>query len=121
MTPLDLPLGDRHFIAAHPHAGMITVGDDGRPKVVKVEAALVDDCLESASHADKLPTHRLQHHPRCTLYFADDEHRWLSMEANVEIVAGPEAPAQLLRYFRVREGKPTEPLDYHSDRIDRVG
>jgi hypothetical protein len=112
----DLTPGDRHFIAAHPHAAMITVGADGRPKAVKMEAAVVESCLESASHADKVRTRRLWHDPRCTLYFADDEHRWLSLEADVEIIAGPEAPAQLLRYFRVRDGKPTEPLDYHSDR-----
>jgi len=113
---MELTRGDRQFVAAHPHAAMITVGTDGRPKAVKMEAAVVDGCLESASHADKVRTRRLGRDPRCTLYFADDEHRWLSLEADVEIVAGRDAPAQLLRYFRVRDGKPTEPLDYHSDR-----
>ena len=51
------------------------------------------------------------------MYFADDEHRWLSPKADVEIVAGPEAPAQLPHYCRIRDGKPTGGLDYHSDRI----
>jgi Pyridoxamine 5'-phosphate oxidase len=112
----DLSPGDRQFVDAHPHAAMITVGADGCPKAVKMEAAVVDGGLQSASHADKVRTVRLRRDRRCTLYFADDEHRWLSLEADVEIVAGPDAPAQLLRYFRVRDGKPTEPLDYHSDR-----
>lgn len=113
---MELTSGERQFVAAHPHSAMITVDVRGRPKAVKIEAAMVDGCLESASHADKVRTRRLRIDPRCTLYFADDEHRWLSLEADVEIVDGPDAPAQLLRYFRVRDGKPTEPLDYHSDR-----
>ena len=57
----------------------------------------------------------------CTLYFADGEHRWLSLEVDVTIVEGPDAPARLLRYFRVRDGKPSGPLDYHSDRSHYVG
>jgi hypothetical protein len=116
MAPSDLSPTDRDFISVHPHAAMITVSTDGRPKAVKMEAAVVDGCLESASHADKVRTRRLRLDPRCTLYFADDEHRWLSVEAESEIIEGPDAPALLLRYFRVRDGRPTEPLDYHSDR-----
>lgn len=104
------------FIAEHPHAAMVTVGSDGRPKAVKMEAALVEGHLESAGHADKVRTRRLRRDPRCTLYFADAEHRWLTLETDVEIVEGNEAPERLLRYFRVRDGRPTEPLDYRSDR-----
>ncbi len=121
MTLPELSEVDRRFIAAYPHAAMITVGSDGRTKAVKMEAALVDGCLESASHADKVRTLRLRRDPRCTLYFADGEHRWLSLEVDVTIVEGPDAPAQLLRYFRVRDGKPSGPLDYHSDRSHHVG
>jgi hypothetical protein len=121
MPPPGLTATDRAFIAAHPHAAMITVGPDDRPKAVKMEAAMVEGCLESASHADKVRTRRLRHDPRCTLYFADGGHRWLSLEADVEIIEGPDAPAMLLRYFRVRDGKPTEPLDYHSDRSHHTG
>lgn len=116
MTPSELTEADRRFIAAHPHAAMVTVGADGRPKAVKMEAAVVDGRLESASHADKVRTRRLRRDPRCTLYFADGGYRWLSLETNVEIVSGPDAPPRLLRYFRVRDHKPSEPLDYHSDR-----
>jgi PPOX class probable F420-dependent enzyme len=117
----ELAEGDARFVAAHPHAAMITVGADGRPKAVKMEAAVVDGFLESASHAGKVRTRRLRRDPRCTLYFADDEYRWLTVEADVEIVAGPDAPARLLRYFRVRDSKPTGPLDYHSDRSHHAG
>jgi hypothetical protein len=35
---------------------MITVGADGRPEAVKMEAAVVDGHLENASHADKVRT-----------------------------------------------------------------
>ena len=72
----DLPLDDdaRRFIAAHPHAAIVTVGADGRPKVVKIEVALLDGRLTSAGHADKVRSRRLRTDPRCTLYFADDEH-----------------------------------------------
>lgn len=116
---LDEP--SRRFIGDHPHAAMITVGADGRPKAAKIELALVDGRFESASHADKVRTRRLRNDGRCTLYFADDEHRWLALEADAVIVDGPVAPARLLRYFRTRDGKPTEPLDYHSDRSHQVG
>ena len=121
MTRSELPLEDARFIAAHPHAAMITVGADGRPKAVKMEAAVVDGVLESASHADKVRTRRLRSDPRCTLYFADDEYRWLSLEADVEIVEGSGAPAGLLRYFRVRDDNPAGLLDYHSDRSHYSG
>lgn len=112
----DLSEAERRFVAAHPHAAMITVDGNNRPKAVKMEAAVVDGCLQSASHADKVRTRRLRRDPRCTLYFADEDYRWLSVEADVEIVAGTDAPPRLLRFFRVREDKPTELLDYHSDR-----
>jgi Pyridoxamine 5'-phosphate oxidase len=117
----ELTVGECGFIAANPHAAMITIGADGRPKAVKMEAAVVEGRLESASHADKVRTRRMRQDPRCTLYFADNEHRWLTLEADVEIIDGPGAPALLLRYFRVRDGKPTAPLDYHSDRSHHTG
>jgi hypothetical protein len=116
-----LTAGDRRFVETHPHAAMITVGADGRPKAVKMEAAVIDGRPESTSHADKVRTVRLQRDLRCTLYVADDEHRWLSLEADVEIVAGPDAPARWLRYVRVRDGKPAEPLDHQSDRSHYTG
>jgi hypothetical protein len=115
MTLPELSEVDGRFITAHPHAAMITVGSDSRPKAVKMEAAVVDGCLESASHADKVRNLRLRRDPRCTLYFADGEQRWLSLEVDVEVVEGPDAPARLLRYFRIRDNKPSGPLDYHSD------
>jgi hypothetical protein len=116
MTLPELSQVDRRFIAAHPHAAMITVGSDGRPKAVKMEAAVVDGCLESASHADKVRHLRLRRDPRCTLYFADGDYRWLSLEVDVAIDEGSDAPARLLRFFRTRDGKLSGPLDYHSDR-----
>lgn len=121
MGSSELTEAEQQFIAGYPHAAMITVGGDGRPKAVMMEAAVVDGRLESASHADKVRTRRLRSDPRCTLYFADDEYRWLSLEAEAEIVEGPAAPAALLRYFRVRDGKPAAPLDYHSDRSHHTG
>jgi hypothetical protein len=116
MKTSELSEADRKFIASHPHAAMITIGDDARAKAVKMEATVVDGCLQSASHADKLRTRRLRRNPSCTLYFADSEHRWLSLEVDVEIDEGPDVPAKLLRFFRVQDGKPDGPLDYHSDR-----
>lgn len=119
----DLPLDDdaRRFIAAHPHAAIVTVGADGRPKVVKIEVALLDGRLTSAGHADKVRSRRLRTDPRCTLYFADDGHRWLTLEADATLLDGPGTPEQLLRYFRIRDAKPTGPLDYHSDRSHHIG
>jgi hypothetical protein len=52
----ELTQADRQFIAAHPHAAMNTVGIDGRTESGEMEAPLVDGCLESASHADKVGT-----------------------------------------------------------------
>ncbi len=109
------------FIAAHPHAAMITVGGDGRPRAVKIEAAMVDGVLESASHADKLRTRRLRRDPRCSLYFADEQHAWLSLDVGVTIIDGEAAARALVRFFRVRDERPTGPLDYHSDRSHHLG
>ncbi len=121
MTTTGLTADDRRFIGDHPHAAMVTVGSDGRGKAVKMEAAVVDGVLESAGHADKVRTRRLRRTPECTLYFADDEHRWLTLETEVEIVDGPAAPALLLRYFRVRDDNADGLLDYHSDRSHHTG
>jgi hypothetical protein len=100
---------------------MITVAGDGRPKAAKIEAAFVDGRLASSSQADKVRTRRLRHDPQCTLYFADDEHRWLALEAHVEIIDGPAAPGELLRYFRTRDRNPDGPIDFHSDRSHHTG
>ncbi|WHU47723.1 hypothetical protein QNM97_01520 [Gordonia sp. L191] len=40
---------------------------------------------------------------------------------SVEIIDGETAARRLVRYFRIRDGRPFGPLDYHSDRSHHLG
>ena len=76
---------------------MITIGEDGFPKAVRVGVALVDGELWSSGTADRVRTARLRQDPRCTLFVFDPRFEWMSLETTVTILDGPDAPAQSLQ------------------------
>ena len=72
---------------------MITVGADGFAKPVRVAVAVVDGKLWSSGTQQRARTARLRADPRCTLYVHDTGWSFLTLEATVTILEGPEVPA----------------------------
>jgi PPOX class probable F420-dependent enzyme len=100
------------WLRDHRAAAMITLGADGMPKAVRVGVAVVDGELWSSGTSDRVRTERLRRDPRCTLFVFDSAFAWMTLETTVDILDGPEAPAQSLRLFRAMQGKPTGRLSW---------
>jgi hypothetical protein len=106
------------FLGRQHSAAMITIGDSGVPKAVRVGIALVDGKLWSSGTADRVRTRRLRRDPRCTLFVFDQAFSWLALETIVTILDGPEAAAQNLRLFRVMQNRPSGPLSWFGGQLD---
>jgi hypothetical protein len=107
----------RRFLADNHAAAMITVGGDGYPKAVRVGVALVEGKLWSSGTADRVRTRRLRQNPRCTLFVSGPSFESLTLEADVAILEGPDAPAQNVSLFRVMESRPDGPLAWHGEML----
>ena len=110
---------DVAFLTANPSAAMVTVGDDGWAKAVRVGVALVDGKLWSSGTADRARTARLRRDPRCTLFvFESPGFGSLTMESTVRILDGPDAPELNVRLFRVMQHAPEGPLAWFGRQLD---
>ena len=106
------------FLESHHSAAMITIGEGGVPKVVRVGVALVDGNLWSSGTRDRVRTRRLRRDPRCTLFVFDQQYSSLSLETTVTILDGPDAAAQNVRLFRTMQNRPTGPLSWFGGELD---
>jgi hypothetical protein len=107
LSQLDLEwLHDNH------RAAMVTVGEDGMPKAVRIGVALVDGQLWSSGTSGRVRTERLRRDPRCTLFVFGSAYAWLTLETNVTILEGADAPKLNLRLFRELQGRPSGPLSW---------
>lgn len=88
-----LSVEDAAFLQGHRQAAMVTVGEDGYPKLARVGLALVDGKLWSSGTQDRVRTARLRRDPRCTLFVFDPGFLWLALETTVTILEGPAVPA----------------------------
>lgn len=109
---------DLSFLDDNRSAAMITVGDDGMAKAVRVGVALVDGKLWSSGTADRARTARLRHDPRCTLFVFDDAYGFLTLETTVTILDGPDVPDQSVRFFRIAQGRPEGALSWFGGELD---
>jgi len=107
-----------YFLMRQHSAAMITIGEGGWPRPVRVGIALVDGKLWSSGTQDRVRTRRLHRDPRCTLFVFDQAFRWLALETTVTILEGPEAAAQNLRLFRVMQNRPNGPLSWFGGELD---
>jgi len=112
------------FLADNHSAAMITTGADGRPRVARVAVALVDGKVWSSGTRDRVRTKRLRRDPRSTLFVFDPGWSWLTLDATVRILEGPDIPAQTERLFRIMQGKPEGSLawfgrDYEPEEFRR--
>ena len=111
---------DVAFLAANRSAAMVTVGDDGWAKAVRVGVAMVDGKLWSSGTRDPGPARpACAATPWCTLFvFQSPGFGALTIEATVTILDGPDAPDLSLRLFRVMQGSAEGPLDWFGRRVD---
>lgn len=99
---------------------MITIGQDGMPKVARVGIAVVDGKVWSSGTEDRVRTRRLRRDPRCTLFVFDQQFAFLTLETTVTLLEGSEAPALNLRLFRVMQNRPTGPLSWFGTEVDEA-
>lgn len=114
----DLSDAELDFLRTHHSAAMITVDANGVAKAARVGIGLVDGRIWSSGTRDRVRTRRLRRDPRCTLFAFDGTFRWLSLEATVTILEGPDAPEQNLRLFREMQGRATGPITYFGRDLD---
>lgn len=103
----NLTNAQKQFIDSNHSAAMITTGQDGVPRAVRVALALVNGQLWSSGTTDRVRTKRLRHDPRCTLFVFDNTWQALTLETTVTLIEGPEVPALSVQLFRVMQKRPT--------------
>lgn len=107
-------LNEKHtaFLEKSRAAAMITVGDDGIARAVRVGIAMVDGKLWSSGTQDRARTRRLRQNPNCTLFVFDNTWSYLTLETTVRLLEGPDVPALSERLFRIMQNRPTGPLSW---------
>jgi hypothetical protein len=102
------------FLEQNHGAGMITLRPDGTPAAVRIGLALVDGQLWSSGTQSRKRTAHLRRDPRSTLFVYEGAgFRYLTIESNVVILDGPDAPALNVRLFRVMQNRPTGPIQWY--------
>jgi uncharacterized pyridoxamine 5'-phosphate oxidase family protein len=109
---MNLSDSQRAFLENNHSAAMITIGDDGAPRAVRVGVALVDGKLWSSGTQDRVRTARLRRDPRCTLFVFDARWEWLTLETTVRLIEGADAPKMNLRLFQQMQNRPTGNLSW---------
>ena len=97
---MNLNARQRDFIEHNSAAAMTTLRRDGTPHSVRIAVGLIDGKLWSSGTRTRLRTRHLRRDPRCALYVHDNKWAYLSIEAKVTILDGPDAPDLNLRLFR---------------------
>jgi hypothetical protein len=108
---------DIRWLREHRTAAMVTVGEDGLPKVARVGVALVDGRLWSSGSSGRVRTERLRKDPRCTVFVFDAGYAWLALETTVRILEGPDAPALSVRLFREMQGRADGTLSWFNKEL----
>lgn len=109
---------DLAFLGDHHTAAMITVNRAGVARTARVGVALIDGQLWSSGTRDRLRTKRLRRDPRCTLFVFDPGFAWLTLDTEVTLLEGPDAPQLNLRFFRQIQSKPEGPLRWFDREMD---
>lgn len=99
-----LTFEQREFITSGASVAMITVGDDGYAKPVRVGVGYLDGVLCGTGTESRRRTARLRADPRCTLYFTDAKFRYLAVETTVTIVEGSAGVDGSMRLVRQWQG-----------------
>jgi hypothetical protein len=104
---------DLDFLEKNHSAAMITADEDDVAKAVRVGVAMVGGRLWSSGTEGRVRTDRLRRNPACTLFvFESPGYGWVTLEAKVTVLDGPDVPEQSLQLFRVMQAKPEGPLQW---------
>lgn len=106
------------FVDKNPAAAMITLAQDGSPRVARVAVALVDGRLWSSGTQDRVRTRRLRGDPRCTLFVFEAGWGWLTLDTTVTILEGEDTPELSLRLFRTMQKRPSGPLGWFGGELE---
>lgn len=115
---MELTSTQKDFIASNRSAAMITVGDDGFAKAVRVGVAVIDGQVWSSGTVDRVRTDRLRKDPKCTLFVFGPGYEALTLEANVSLIEGVDAVGKSVRLFRQMQGRPEGPLSWYGEELD---
>jgi PPOX class probable F420-dependent enzyme len=103
----------RKFLEKNHSAVMTTTKADGMPHVARVGVGLVDGKLWSSGTQGRVRTEHLRRDPRAALCVLDEGgYGWLGIEANVNILDGPDAPQLNLALYRELAGEPEDVEEY---------
>ena len=98
------------FLEKNHGAGMSSLRKDGSAHIVRIGVAMVNGKLQSSGTQERMRTKQLRRDPRSTLFVFEQGYGFLSVEANVTILEGPDAPQLNLELFRVmQKGMPQPP------------
>lgn len=99
---------------------MITIGEGGLPKAVRVGVAQVDGKLWTSGTQDRVRTSRHLREPRRTLFVFDQRFSWLALKTTVTLLEGSQAAAQNLQLFRVMQNRPSGSLSWLGGELDEA-
>ena len=108
----------RAFLEQQHSAAMITYRPDGTTNTVRIGVALVDGRLWSSATQSRNRTEYLRKDPRASVFVSDNSYRWLTIDARVTLLEGPDAAELNLRLFRVMQGRPSGPLSWFGGEKD---
>jgi hypothetical protein len=114
----DLTAEQLEFIQSGPAVAMITVGEDGYAKPVRIGLAVLDGELVATATEGRRRTPRLRADPRCTLYFSDAQFKYLSVETTVTIVDGNEEIDGTVRLVRHWQSAPEGPVTWYGETLE---
>jgi len=101
------------YLTKHHAAAMVTLRPDRSPHAVRCGVALVDGKLWSSGLPNRVRTGHLLRDPRATLFVfpadAADRFSYLSLDATVTILDGPDAPELSRRLFTVMQAEMNPP------------
>jgi hypothetical protein len=109
---------DAAFLEDHHAAAMITVTREGVARTARIGLAVVDGKLWSSGTRDRVRTKRLRRDPRCSLFVFDPGFAWLTLETEVTLLEGSDAPQQNLQLFRQMQGRPQGPIRWFDREMD---
>ena len=100
------------FLKTHHAAAMTSLRRNGSTHAVRVATALIDGKIWSSGTQARKRTANLRRDPRSTLFYFDNEWRWLTLECRANILDGPDAPQQNLRLFQImQQDAPVRPAE----------
>lgn len=91
---------ERAFLEANKSAAMITIGQDGYAKPVRISYSVVDGKIWSSGNRNRVRTKRLLKDPRCTLYVHEPAFSFLAVETTVTILDDEKTLDDSVRYVR---------------------